>query len=167
VTKAAPLRRRIKRGLRRYAQRHNNTCAVAAVRLVLARQFGVQVSEVVLEAFGTDAHEPIRKHGTDQAQMREIVRLASRAFNTGARWTIVFRRFGKLKDLVRHLNESRFPILRVPKGDDLHAIVVISRTPEGFDVFDPADGRVAVYTPRALRALWKDWGGLTWYAVVR
>lgn len=158
---------------RYYVQEQQNTCAVAALRTVLALQFGVTVeSEQVLEVLGTYAHDAIRVNGTDTGKLRDMVKGASRAFHDGRPWTLKVRHRASVRELVRELRRGRRPLLRiwerVPDAD-YHMIVLLACEP----------ARVLVWNPdtSCTRPVWKslEWfmeswtdphDAARWYAVV-
>lgn len=153
--------------LRLYQQEHRNTCAVAALRSVLASQFGVRLPERVLEAFGTTAHAPIRAEGAAAGQLRRMLDEANRAFNTGPRWVMRFRSRGTLPELQRHCRDGRFPLVRGVNDDGQRHFCLVLHVRDGrVRLFDPSY-RLPYWLPaRAFRRWWRD-EGLTWYAVVR
>lgn len=156
---------------RYYPQEKANTCAVAALRTVLAIQFDKRIAEPVLEALGTQAHEPIRKHGTGTAELRDMVWLASRAFNTGKSWTVNPRCYGTLA-ILRKITEERPVLVRVYRphsgpGTNYHMMVVLSVSRARLRIFDPAtpDGPTSIMHHTFL-AEWLDPDGIAWYATI-
>lgn len=122
-----------------HSQQRNATCAVAAIRTVLHRQFGLRVAEAALVALGTDPHDPIVKNGSSTTDMRRTVRNASRAFNTGQPWTLRVRKHGTLRQLQYWLKQGRWPIVQVfiPEQLEHHAIVVLEIRGDRVRYFDP------------------------------
>lgn len=153
--------------LRCYPQRGVNTCAVAAVRTVLASQFGVRISEEVLLAFGTNPSWPIRREGTTPTQLRRMVRLASDAFNPGRRWRVRWHRKGTVEALARECAAGRYPLVRVRvTPTDLHMVVVLAVKAGQLRVFDPAERAPRWHTEAAFVEWWRDGAECTWYACV-
>jgi hypothetical protein len=153
-------------------QQRNATCAVAAIRTVLHRQFGVRVAEAALVALGTYPEDPILKNGSGTAEMRRMVRNASRAFNAGPPWTMRVRKHGTLRQLAYWTKHGRWPIVQVfvPEEMEHHAIVVVAVEEHRVRYFDPDP-----LAGRKLRAMSKerffDWwlSPITnerWWAVV-
>lgn len=122
-----------------HSQQRNTTCAVAAIRSVLHRQFGVRVAEAALVALGTTPHEPIVRHGAATNDMRRIVRGASRAFNHGPPWTLRVRRQGTLRQLKYWVDQGRWPIVQVfvEETIEYHAVIVLEVEPDRVKLFDP------------------------------
>jgi hypothetical protein len=158
---------------RYYRQEQQNTCAVAALRTVLALQFGVVVeSEQVLEVLGTTARDAIRENGTDTSKLRDMVKGAARAFHTGRPWTLKVRLHASLRDLRAELGRHRYPLVRIferAPDPDYHMIVLLRLAPTRVLVWDPG----MHHTKRPLwRSLdwfldsWSDPHGATWYGVV-
>lgn len=150
-----------------FRQSHDYTCAVAALRTVLANQCGVRVSEAVLEAFGTEAAWPIRERGASALQIRRMLSECNRAYNTGPPWRMHFRSKGRVADLARHLRAGRLPMARVQQPDgDLHMVVVLRVTAKRVQLFDPSFATPRWMSRTRFQDWWCDFGGLTWYAVV-
>jgi len=126
-----------------HSQQRNCTCAVAAIRTVLHRQFGVRIAEAALVALGTEAADPILSGGTDTSAMRRIVRLASRGFNTGKRWTLRVRTQGTLRQLRYWTRRGRWPLVQVFLFDESqhHAVVVLQVEQDRVQYFDPDPGQ--------------------------
>lgn len=122
-----------------HSQQQSATCAVAAVRTVLHRQFGVRVCEPALTALGTMFGSPIVRMGSDVHNMRRMVRLASQAYNGMRPWTLRVRRNGTLKALSYWVRRGRWPIVQVfvPEMMEHHAIVVIKVEADRVQYFDP------------------------------
>lgn len=162
------------RSLRPYlhVQQRDATCAVAAIRTVLHRQFGVRVAEAALVALGTSPANPILRDGTAMSQMRTIVKRASAAFNHSSPWTVWNRRRGTIKMLQAAVRRGRWPILIVYLPDYLehHALVVLDVTPDRVVFFDPDPAYKR--RPRSLSRqefldFWTDpHDGTTWMAVI-
>lgn len=122
-----------------HSQQRNATCAVAAVRTVLHRQFGVRIAEAALVALGTVPEAPIVAEGSDTLAMRRMVRGASRAFNPGPPWTLRVRREGTLRQLRYWTKQGRWPIVQVfvPESLEHHAVVVLQVEADRVQYFDP------------------------------
>jgi hypothetical protein len=148
-----------------FRQERANTCAVAALRSVLASQFGVQLPETVLRYLGDEADSPILKHGTTTTHLRRMVAHASRACSTDRPWRLRCRRKGTATDLRRELKAGRFPLARVVVGTELHMIVVCAISATRIEVFDPAHGPRWMSIPKFVQ-WWTDSDQLTWWAVV-
>jgi hypothetical protein len=82
-----------------HPQQRTTTCAMAAIRTVLHRQFGVQLAEAALVALGNRPDQPIVKHGSSTVEMRRAIRGASQAYNTAAPWTLRVRQHGTFRML--------------------------------------------------------------------
>jgi hypothetical protein len=155
-----------------HRQQRKFTCAVAAIRTVLHRQFGVRVSEAALVALGTDVNDPIVASGSDTGAMRKMVRSADQAFNQKKRWTLYVRRYGTWAQLRAWVEAGRWPIVQVSFGQELlyHAVVVVGIEATRVLVFDPGQER-----KRSLfwmtRSAFEDWwtcapGEVRWCAVI-
>lgn len=155
-----------------HKQERLNTCAVAALRTVLDLQFRLKVAEQALEALGTDAHEPIKTHGTTNRQLRRMVRGASQAFNTARPWTCWIREHCTMEQLDTALQRGRFPLVTVYgliDGDETyHMIVVLGIRTGRVRVWDPDDARGEPYWIDELEFLawWTDPAGRTEMAVI-
>lgn len=90
-------------------------------------------------ALGTVLNDPIIKSGSSTADMRRIVRNASRAFNHGPAWTLRVRKHGTLRQLKYWVKQGRWPIVQVfvPESMEFHAVVVLEVEPDRVRVFDP------------------------------
>ena len=144
---------------------------MAAIRTVLHRQFGVQLSEAALVALGNDVSQPIVKHGSSALEMRRAVRGASRGYNKGPQWTLWTRTGGTFGMLRRALSEARWPIIQVyiVNQQEYHAIVVTGLTAERVQYYDPAlEGRKLRWMSRKrFRAWWTcPLYGDTWVAMI-
>lgn len=155
-----------------HSQQRNATCAVAAVRTVLHRQFGVRIAEAALVALGTEAHDPIVKTGSDTSDIRRMVRHASRAYNLGPPWTLRARKHGSWRQLQYWTRQGRWPICQVfvPEALEHHAIVVIAVESDRIQYFDP-DPSVGKKPRWMSKARFLEWWvspltGDTWWAVV-
>jgi len=156
-----------------YMQEQQNTCAVAALRTVLALQFGVRVeSEQVLEVLGTNAHDPIRANGTDTLKLRDMIKGASFAFNKGPEWTLKVRYRGTVAQLKAELRRGRFPMVRIYErvaNAEYHMVVVLAITGDRVCLWNP-DTSTTRPVWRSLRwflSVWKDiLDDATWYGVV-
>lgn len=122
-----------------HSQQRNTTCAMAALRTVLHRQFGVKISEAALVALGNDPKAPILKHGSSTGEMRRAVRGASKAFNTGVPWTLRTARYGTFRRLSWWLKHGRWPVVQVylASENEHHAIVVTGLTATHVLYYDP------------------------------
>lgn len=155
-----------------HVQQRDATCAVASIRTVLHRQFGLRVAETALVALGTSPEAPILREGTAMSQMRTIVKRASAAFNHGPPWTVWNRRRGTLKMLQAAVRRGRWPILIVFLRDyqDHHALVVLDVTADKVVFFDPDPAykrRPRTLSRAEFLELWTDpHDGTTWMAVV-
>lgn len=149
-----------------FPQERLNTCAVAALRSVLATQFGVYVREEVLRFAGDDADSPIVGTGASTLQMRRIVRAASRAVNTGPAWKLRVKRKASVSDIARELRAGRYPIASVQRSAGEHAVVLCGHRPGEVRYFDPASGRRRWRSVEAFRREWLAPDGCTWLAVV-
>lgn len=155
-----------------HVQQRDATCAVASIRTVLHRQFGVRVAEAALVALGTSPEEPILREGTGTAQMRMIVKRASVAFNYGPPWTVWSRRRGTIRMLQTAVRRGRWPIVSIflPEVLEHHALVVLEVTPERVVFFDPDPlyRRRTRTMPRAeFLEMWTDpLDGTRWMAVI-
>lgn len=149
-----------------FKQERANTCAVAALRSVLAAQFSVQLPETVLRYLGDSAQEPILLHGTKTTALRRMIAHASRASNTGRPWRLRCRLKGRVSDLKRELTAGRFPLARVEVAEDLHMIVVCEYTADRVRIFDPAVGRFKWLSHPDFVRWWTDAWGDTWWGVV-
>ena len=119
-----------------HPQERESTCAMAAIRTVLHKQFGLRISESALVALGNSPHEPILQHGSATTEIRRAVRGASRAFNTGTPWTLRTRTDGTIRKLIAALAGGRWPIVEVNESQ-LHAIVVVEIRGDRVRFFDP------------------------------
>ncbi len=161
-----------------HKMQRDNVCAVAALRTVLHLQYDVNIAEAVLEALGTDAHDPIRVYGTDTRQLRRMLREANRAFNTGKLWRLRIRRYGDWAILFEATQRQKYPIARVrlplneyrydPGATELHAVVVyeVDAAGDELKVFDPATGRLHRVRWDEFREWWTDADGIRWMATV-
>lgn len=134
-------------------------------------QLGVKVAEVVLEAHGTSAKDPIQKSGTDTSQLRAMLKGVNRTHNTGRPWRLRVRAKGTLDDLKEQLSEGRLPMVSVWEpndSSDYHMIVVLAVRNERVKVFDPDP--LQTESPHWLSAddfeFWWSAEGTTWYAVI-
>jgi hypothetical protein len=155
-----------------HRQQRNSTCAVASVRTVLHRQFGLRVSENALVALGNDPHEPIVRYGTDVHGMRRMVRKASEAFNKGPSWTLRVRKRGTLRALRYWVRRGRWPIIQVFVVEALehHAVVVLDVKNDAVLVFDPDPSEDASprWVPKATLLEWwvSPINDERWWAVI-
>lgn len=155
-----------------HVQQRDATCAVASIRTVLHRQFGLRVAEAALVALGTSPDSPIIREGTETVQMRTIVKRASAAFNHGPPWTVVSRRHGTLRMLQAAVRRGRWPIVIIYLADchRHHALVVLDVTEERVVFFDPDPHykrRPRSLTRTEFLDLWNDpLDGTTWMAVI-
>lgn len=162
------------KALRRFLhlQQREATCAIASIRTVLHRQFGVRVAEAALVALGTTPAEPILRHGTGLTTIRQIVKRASQAFNHGPPWTVWTRRVGTLKMLQAAVRRGRWPIVITyfPDREYHHAFVVLDVTADRVVFFDPDPTykrRVRTLSRTEFWDLWFDiTDGCTWMAVI-
>lgn len=122
-----------------HAQQRRTTCAVASIRTVLHRQFGLRIAEAALIALGTTPDAPIIREGSDTRAMRRMVRNASKAYNAGPPWTLRVRTKGTLRQLQYWLKRGRWPIVEVFVDDvnESHAIVVVGVSATRVRFFDP------------------------------
>jgi len=122
-----------------HSQQQSATCAVASVRTVLHRQFGVRVPEAALMALGTLYGSPIARLGADTHNMRRMVRLASQAYNGAKPWTLRVRRRGTLRSLAYWTRRHRWPIAQVfvTEMSEYHAVVVVQVERDRVQYFDP------------------------------
>ena len=155
-----------------HRQQRHATCAVACVRTVLHRQFGLRVSEAALVALGTTPEYPIVKTGSYTSHMRQMVRSVSSAYNSGAAWGLFVRTRGTLAMLRRALARGRWPICQVfvREVGEFHAVVIMDITAESVLVFDP-DPTIEPNPRWYSRADFVAWwtapkSGDTWYAVL-
>lgn len=166
-----------RRGVKRYKrflhrQQRGNTCAVAAVRTVLHRQFRVSVPEASLVALATTPRWPILERGSGTTEIRRMVRGASTAFNSGPPWTLTARRHGTLKQLQNAVRAGRWPLVIVylPAEEAHHTLVILDVTADHVTYFDPDPTTVpgVVTLPReAFKDRWVDpLDGMTWWAVI-
>lgn len=151
-----------------HRQQRATTCAVAAVRTVLHYQFGVRVTESALIALATRPEAPILREGSGAQEIRRMVRGASQAFNPGPPWTLRVRRHGTLLQLENVLKRHRWPIVWVPRPDDMqdHVMVVLAVEPNRVLVFDPDPSDLN--NPRWLSPdeFLHTTQDVTWYAVI-
>lgn len=155
-----------------HRQQRNKTCAVACVRTVLHRQFGVQVPEAALVALGRRPTDPILTEGSDTQAIRRMVRNASAAYNQGPPWTLRVRSSGTFGQLKAALRRGRWPICQVYVSSEQchHTVVVLGVTSTLVLVFDPDPSTEP--NPRWMsRAAFQAWWtspetGDTWYALV-
>lgn len=155
-----------------HRQQRAATCAVACVRTVLHRQFGLRVSEAALVALGTTPDQPIVKTGSYTSHIRNMVRGVSAAYNAGAPWKLFVRTKGTFRHLQRALKRGRWPICQVyvHEVEEFHAVVVMDLTDARVLVFDPDP--VMEPNPRWYdRAEFLAWWtapttGETWYALI-
>ena len=156
-----------------YKQEKVNTCVVAAVRTVLALQFGVRIKEPALEALGQSAEFPIAKHGASTGDMRQMVKGASRAYNVGKPWTVRVVADGNLSELRSLTCRGKAVICRVNCDPDgfvpYHVVVVLKLSKYRIRLFDPADPNA---TPKNMtyEAFVPWWTGALdgkkWYATI-
>lgn len=149
-----------------HAQQDENTCAVAAIRTVLDLQYGINIEEPILEAFGSKVASPIRKDGAGTAELRRMVRLASETYNNvSKRWRLRVRRDGTRRQLNNWIKRGQFPLVSVaqPEMDRLHMMVVVGLPPTLVQLFDPDVGEVVDLPWAAFAA---EWAENHWYAVV-
>ncbi len=142
------------------------TCAVAALRSVLASQFDVHIREDLLRFAGDDASDPIVRSGTATPQLRRILAAASKAANTGTPWKLRVRRFGGVAALADAVRAGRFPLVRVTNEAGLHMVVVCGYKPGRLRYFDPGENKVRWIGVGAFRQRWQL-NGETWMATVR
>ncbi|HVE25411.1 MAG TPA: hypothetical protein VNC22_08410 [Sporichthya sp.] len=152
-----------------FPQQRQLTCVVAALRSVLATQFGVAIREDLLRFAGDDAQAPIVKFGAGTGQIRQMLDVANRAANTGPRWRLRVRQRATVADLAREVRDGRVPMahIAIADRDDIrHMVVVCGYRPGRVRYFDPATGRRRWVGAGAFRAVWLDPTGATWLAVV-
>lgn len=154
-------------------QQHEATCAVACVRTVLHRQFGLRIAERTLVTLGTNPSKPILRKGSYTFHMRRMVRLASEAHNAGPPWKLFVRSKGCFSDLLRELGQGRWPICQtyVPQMREHHAVVVMDLTPTHVLVFDPDPSSGAEPQWFTHEAFYDNWYSprdrhSTWYCVI-
>lgn len=154
---------------RYYPQEKANTCGVAAIRTMLAVQFDVRLTEKVLEAFGTEAHDPISKNGSSTTNLRWMLKGANKAFNTGKPWTLRTGRAGTI-EILKELTKERPVMVRVyyPQTEEYHFLVVLAVTKYRLRVFDPAPecGLMSLTYPAFLDTWTDPSDGETWYATL-
>lgn len=124
-----------------HPQERETTCAMAAVRTVLHKQFGLRISESALVALGNTPEVPILVHGSSTREIRKAVRGASKSFNTGKPWTLRTHTQGTMRSLVQALKRGRWPIVEVFDAGQMayHAIVVLAIKDEVVQYFDPGE----------------------------
>lgn len=154
-----------------FPQQREMTCAVAALRSVLATQFDVRIREDVLRFAGDDVAEPIVRLGTDTTQLRRMLAAANRAVNTGPRWRLRVWRHGTIADVAREIRAGRYPLASVRRGalgatTPLHMIVLCGYRPGRVRYFDPYDGKTRWVGAGLFRREWRDEEGVTWLAAV-
>lgn len=156
-----------------HVQQRDATCAVAAIRTVLHRQFNARIAEAALVALGTTPDMPILREGTATTQIRTIVKRASAAFNGQTPWTLWSRRRGTFKMLQAAIRRGRWPIaiIYLAEYHELHAVVVLEVTPDKVVFFDPDpqyNRRPRTLSRAAFWDLWTDIsdGGETWMGVI-
>jgi ABC-type bacteriocin/lantibiotic exporter with double-glycine peptidase domain len=153
-----------------HPQQRMTTCAMAAIRTVLHRQFGVQLAEAALVVLGNDPREPIVKHGSSTNEMRRAVRGASKALNLGPPWTLRVRTRGTFRMLSWAVKHGRWPIAQVfvASQNEYHAIVVTKVERERIQYYDPAYSRKLRWMSRKRFHAW--WTcpntGQTWFSVI-
>lgn len=154
-----------------HPQQRTTTCAIAAIRTVLHRQFGVQIAEAALVALATRPDSPVIKHGSSTVEMRRAVRGASQAYNAQAQWTLRVRHNGTFRMLQWALKQGRWPIAQVFVAEAMqyHAIVVTAVTATKVQYYDPdQEGRKLRWMSRKRFAKW--WAcpvdGNQWFAVI-
>jgi hypothetical protein len=161
-----------------HKMRVQNVCMVAALRTVLHLQYDVHIAENVLEAFGTEAHSPIRVDGTCVTKFRRMVREANRAFNTEKPWKVLIRRRAGWDLLFEATAQGRRPIARVrdtlqnfrndPAVTELHAVVVFEVDGAGDEIkiFDPSSGKLHRLRWEEFLEWWTDTDGTRWMATL-
>lgn len=156
-----------------FLQEGDNSCAVAALRTVLALQFAVVADEDQLEVLGSYAKNPIAQHGTDNSALRRMVKNASTTFNINTPWKLKVKSKATIKELRAHIRAHRYPIVTVttvfPSFEtQLHAVVILDVTDSHVVVHDPA--RAAPVAKRHTHAAFLKWwtivNGNTEYVVV-
>jgi len=149
-----------------HPQQDENTCAVAAIRTVLDLQYGINIDEPILEAFGSKVASPIQQDGAGTAEIRRMVRFASERYNNVTkRWRLRVRRGGTRRQLQAWLRRGQYPLVSVvqPERDRLHMMVVVGLPPTLIQLFDPDEGIVIDLPWVAFAA---EWAETHWYAVV-
>lgn len=155
-----------------HSQQRSYTCAVAAIRTVLHRQFGVRIAEAALVALGRTPEDSIVDAGSDTHSMRRMVRAASKGFNEGPPWTLRVRKHGTYRQLSYWLKHGRWPIVQVyvPSHDLHHTVVVLEVTDTRVCYFDPdpSDGREPRWMSRDQFLEWwiSPISGETWWSVI-
>lgn len=155
-----------------HSQQRNATCAVASMRTILHRQFGLRIAEAALVALGRTASATILDEGTDTGQLRRMVRLANEAYNTGPPWTLRVRRHGTVRQLAYWVRRGRWPMVQVyvTDMDQHHAIVVLEVQADRVVYFDPdpTEGRLPKVMARDQFVQWwtSPVTGERWWAVV-
>lgn len=149
-----------------FPQERECTCAVAALRSVLASQFGVVVPEYALRFAGDRAALPIVRYGSGPIDIRRMLSVADRARNTGPRWKLRARWRGTIAQLARELRAGRFPMAAVARVDGMHMVVVNGYEPGRVRYYDPATGRSRWRGAAQFRREWLDEEARTWYAVI-
>lgn len=155
-----------------HAQERGSTCAMAAVRTVLHKQFGLRISESALVALATRPHAPILQYGSGTAEIRRAVRGASKAFNTAAPWTLRTFKSGSIRRLATAVKAGRWPIVEVFDVDAMspHVWVVVDVRDDRVYYFDPgAMGRVMIRSlPKEafMDAWWSPTISVRWWALI-
>jgi ABC-type bacteriocin/lantibiotic exporter with double-glycine peptidase domain len=154
-----------------HTQQRAATCAVAAIRTVLHRQFGVRVPEAALVALATSPDDPIVSTGSSTKQMRQMVRQASRAFNPNAPWTLRVHRRGTMRMLQSAVRRGRWPLVQVylPDQQEHHIVVVLEVTPTHVKFFDPDPGHARTVRRKSHQQFLDWWTSPVdgiWWAVI-